>query len=53
MENPTTNLKVVREFLNKDSNNPPTTTEMMLFWKALTEEEKNQFGEESRKLLAA
>lgn len=47
------NVKAVRTFLDQGSSHPVTTPELMLFWKLLTEEEKLEFGNDARKLLAA
>jgi hypothetical protein len=44
------NIILVREFLNKETSKPVTLGELQLFWKGLTEEEKNQCGAEVRAL---
>jgi hypothetical protein len=41
---------VVREYLNKGTTKPVTSTELMHFWKSLTPEEKTRFGNEARAL---
>lgn len=47
------NSQAVKEYLNKDNPRPVLPSELMTFWKELTPEERQQFGDESRKLLAA
>lgn len=47
------NSVAVKEFLNKNNPRPISPSELMSFWKELSSEERQQFGDESRKLLAA
>ena len=47
------NSTAVREFLNKDTSRPVPTSELMEFWKACSIEERQQYGNEARTLLAA
>lgn len=46
------NSVAVKEFLNKGNSRPVSAQEMMQFWKELSIEERQQFGDEARKLLA-
>jgi hypothetical protein len=46
------NVKVVREFFNHDTTKNPTTQEFMDFWKACTIEERQQYGDQARSLMA-
>jgi hypothetical protein len=41
------NVVRVRNFLNKGTKREVTMTEMAVFWKSLSDEEKKQFGEEA------
>jgi hypothetical protein len=47
---PKGNLILVRDFLNKDTTKPVVLAELNAFWKSLTDEEKNQYADEVRKL---
>jgi hypothetical protein len=46
-------VTTVLAFLRKDATRPPTTTEMMEFWRVLTQEEKDRFTSEATALMVA
>jgi hypothetical protein len=46
-------VAAVRNFLNTNTFNPVTSSEIVEFWKSCTDEEKKQFGREAREKLAA
>lgn len=48
-----TNTQAIRDYLNQGTTRPVTSTELMEFYKACSTEERQQFGDEARKLLAA
>lgn len=39
-----TRMIAVKTFFESNTNNKPTTTEFMSFWKACSEEERTEFG---------
>lgn len=47
------NIKAVSTFLGLNATRVVTTPELAEFWKALTLDERQQLGDESRSLLAA
>ena len=46
-----TRLNAVKTFLGQDTSRPVTTVEFMEFWKACSEAERQEFGEQSAKQL--
>ena len=53
MEQTQGNVLLVRDFFQKNTDRPATTTEIMEFWKACTIEEREQFGTEIKALAHA
>lgn len=45
-------MKTVKDYFNKDTSRPVTTTEFSTFWKSLTDEDKTYYKNAAHKLMS-